>query len=137
MSGHKRYHTKQGKSLLAFLQQHSGEHFHRKELCQRLKQEEIAVGETTVWRYLEQLCQEGKVRKSSPDGKSVCYTYGCCDGNHYHLQCTRCKRLIHLDCPDFDRLREHVLSEHGFFVDPLHTTVCGVCRDCQSREVRL
>ena len=130
------YDTRQGRSLLEFLQRHSGEHFDRKQLCARLEQENITVGETTVWRYLEKLCEEGKVRKSSPDGKSACYTYGCCEGEHYHLQCTRCKRLIHLECSDFDLLREHFLQEHGFAMDPVRTTVCGLCRDCLAKEAK-
>ena len=128
------YDTRQGRSLLEFLQRHSGEHFDRKQLCARLREEQIVMGESTVWRYLDKLCREGRVRKSSPDGRTACYTYGCCEGEHYHLQCKRCKRLIHLECADFDSLRAHVLERHGFAMDPMNTTVSGLCRACWEKE---
>ena len=135
MSRPNRYTTRQGQALLCFLKEHTGEHFTLKELCRRLEEETLAVGKSTVWRYLEKFCEQGLVHRSLPDGKTACYSYGCCSAPHYHLHCTQCHKIIHLDCPRFDTLKEHFLSEHGFAMDAFRTTVHGTCKDCREKGV--
>ncbi|MBQ9544565.1 MAG: transcriptional repressor [Clostridia bacterium] len=123
------YRTAQKESVLRFLEKNRGEHFTLESLCERLADEGASVGKTTVYRCLERLCAAGSVRKTT-EGRSACYSYGCCDRSHYHLICRECGKLIHVDCAELDRLRGHFLDEHGFEIDPFATTISGRCADC-------
>lgn len=123
------YRTAQKESVLGFLEKNRGEHFTLDRLCERLAGEGASVGKTTVYRCLERLCAAGEVRKTA-EGRSACYSFGCCDHSHYHLLCRECGRLLHVDCAELDRLRGHFLEEHGFEIDPFGTTISGRCADC-------
>lgn len=133
MARPRHYSTRQGQVLLTFLKQHPGEHFTRRELCSRLEQEGISLGKSTVWRYLEKLWEQGLVRRSMPDGKTACYSYGCCPASHYHLHCNQCQKILHIRCPQLDTLRDHFLQAHGFAMDAFGTTLCGICEECREK----
>ena len=57
------YKTKQREYILAFLQNSAGRHITVAELVRHLQDNETPVGTATVYRTLEQLVEEGIVRK--------------------------------------------------------------------------
>lgn len=126
----KSYQTAQSRALLDFLKKRPGTHYGVEELTETLRSEGISVGRTTVYRHLQRLVETGDVRRTTAEGRSACYSFGCCSAPHYHLHCKVCGRLIHADCAELDRLREHFLREHGFEIDPFGTTLMGRCADC-------
>ena len=65
------YKTKQREYILAFLQNSAGRHITVAELVRHLQDNETPVGTATVYRTLEQLVEEGIVRKYVLDGKAV------------------------------------------------------------------
>ena len=130
----KKYNTSQSVALTDYLERHRGEHFCAEELKNRLEKEGVYLGKTTVYRYLERLVASGQARKTTADAKTACYSLCDCDEVHYHLRCRVCGRLIHADCPELDRLREHFLSDHGFEIDPFGTTLSGRCADCIKKQ---
>ena len=94
-----------------------------------------AVGRTTVWRSLEKLTDEGKLRKYQQSGESACYQFvpesGECH-EHFHLKCEKCGRLIHVECETLSRLAAHIEEEHRFSLNPLKTVLYGVCEKCSA-----
>lgn len=130
------YETKQSKALREYLESTGGRHISVAELASDMP---VKMGTATIYRRLEQLVEEGLVLKYTTEGEPACYQYigsaqGC--SNHYHLKCSVCGKLIHMDCESFSRLTRHIYEEHGFLVDPLRTALYGTCRDCLQNEMR-
>ena len=86
---------------------------------------------------LEKLEAEGLVRRYALDDRgSACWQYAGTDGaagacrHHFHLKCTECGTLFHLNCDHLQEIAAHVASEHGFCIDPARTVFYGICADC-------
>ena len=95
---------------------------------------EINIGLSTVYRHLERLVGENKVRKFiSSAGESACFQEQNKKCEHFHLKCTVCGKLEHLSCKTLEEISAHVLSEHGFSIDPAKTVFYGKCRECGAK----
>ena len=121
--------------MLSCLRGLEGRHATAAEVAAALREAGQSVGLSTVYRQLEQLVNEGAVKKFLTGDGSACFQFvgeeGC--GSHFHLKCEQCGKLIHLQCRTMDRLSEHILAEHGFLSDPGRTVVYGVCAECRAR----
>ncbi len=128
------YKTKQKNSLIGFLKANHSRQFSINEICEAVKSN--GIGKSTVYRNISHLCEEGAVRRFRGEGgKSVLYQYvgkdsGC--DSHFHLKCTACGRLIHLDCKDVMRLKAHINAHHNFSIDIAHTVFYGLCGGCKA-----
>ncbi len=128
------YRTRQKDAVLRCLRLLEGRHATAAEVAAALAETGQPVGLSTVYRRLEQLVNEGCVKKFLTGDGSACFQYvgegGC--GSHFHLKCERCGKLIHLQCRTMDRLSEHILAEHGFLSDPGRTVLYGICAECRA-----
>jgi Fur family ferric uptake transcriptional regulator len=127
------YHTRQGVSILDYMKSRGGAHVTVTQAIRHFEDAEEAVGQTTVYRHLEKLAAEGKIRKYVMDGKSACYQYIDNEQNcreHFHLKCERCGSLIHADCDFLDEIARHVLDRHYFQINVLRTVFYGTCKKC-------
>ncbi len=112
------------------LSERKGAHMTAEEIVNVLYSRGEKIGLTTVYRNLEKLISQGKVRKFT-GGDSACFSYvdeGC--HHHFHLKCVSCGRLIHLECEHIDLLSAHIADEHGFSVDKSKTVLYGTCKEC-------
>lgn len=128
------YKTKQGEVLLDYLKRLDGQHANAAQIAAYLSGK---VGLTTVYRQLDKLTAQGVVKKSVIAGEAACYQYvGGEEINYrqFHLVCLKCKKLIHLDCSEFEQLCGHIYAEHDFLPDPLCTSIYGTCRSCLEKE---
>ncbi len=129
------YKTKQKEILLDYLRQNSDSHLTAGEISSHLRESGSPLGTSTVYRRLDRLVSEGLVRKYIVDETSpACYQYVgenncCCE--HFHLKCTVCGKLIHLDCSLLQRIAAHVEESHGFVIDNTKTLLYGVCAECR------
>lgn len=129
----KEYKTKQRELILECLRSNAGRHMSAAELADELRRNGTSVGQTTVYRTLERLCGEGIAHKySAADGMSACYQYAEADECRgcYHLVCSECGKLIHLNCGFLDEVAGHIYEEHGFRIDPFKTVLYGICESC-------
>ena len=85
----------------------------------------------TVYRNLNQLSQEGRLRKiPMPDGSDRF------DGNlspHVHVCCRCCGRIVDVTLPRDQRLEELLEGSTGYRVDPMELVFSGVCPSCQNQ----
>ena len=139
MNNSKTYNTKQKSEVLDFLIKHSGEHFTVDDLTAKLSDSGINIGKTTVYRHLEKLTENMQVRKYEiSKNDAACYEYlgdeseNSCR-THYHLKCTSCGKLFHIDCHTLSAINEHILSSHGFRVNSVQTVFYGVCAECRKK----
>ena len=131
------YKTKQKRLIENLISSSEDGHFTVDTLTKALEDMGESVGRTTVYRALEKMAADGKVRKYvRSSGESACYQYISaqkeCSG-HFHLKCTNCGKLIHVDCGHLNELCSHIEKEHGFSVDRLKTVLYGLCEECESK----
>lgn len=135
MSERTKYKTKQLSELYVFLEETQGKHFTAADVRAFFQKNGSSIGTATVYRRLEALIDEGRVRKYYIDENiSACYEYLGQSGDHnlhYHLKCEKCGKLFHLDCGEITHLEEHISNEHNFQIDPARTVFYGVCEDCE------
>ncbi len=126
------YNTKQSKLVYDFLENNPHKHFSAEEVYFSLISNGNNIGRTTVYRQLDKLCEEEKVRKFfSGENNACCYQLESEDcHNHYHLKCSSCGTLIHTECDFLDKLSSHIFNDHQFKIDGSKTILYGTCQNC-------
>ncbi len=131
------YQTKQKQILYDFLLVHADKQFSAREIAGRIK-EENKIGESTVYRLIKNLTDEGVLRRfNGSNGKSVVYQFAGQTGHcheHFHLKCSDCGALVHLDCNLLNSFRAHMGEHHGFLLDPVKTIFYGSCAHCAKQK---
>ena len=92
------------------------------------------IGKATIYRILDRMVESGSIRKFLSDGGEGA-SYQCNDGNrgcptHFHLKCTRCGAVIHMDCDFMEEFNRHIMEHHRFRVDNGRTIIYGLCEEC-------
>ena len=130
-----KYSTRQRAALLEYLRDNPDRCFTVKQI---IAESGLDVGEATVYRSLAGFVSEGSVKKYvAGDSGGAVYQYsgeGSCE-SHFHLKCLSCGQLFHTECHVIDEMVKHIEEEHGFRVDAVHTTIYGICRECEAREL--
>jgi Fur family ferric uptake transcriptional regulator len=127
----KNYNTKQRQAIEEAVFLSKDGHFTCEDILKKLKINGKNAGLTTIYRHLDKMVKEGKVRKHNLGaGESACYQVvdNCC--RHFHLKCINCGKLVHLSCKSLDNISDHVLKQHEFFIDPAQTVFYGTCKEC-------
>lgn len=126
----KGYQTEQKQTLLAFLRQHAAQPLTIEQIVSGLSGER-APGKSTVYRLMNQLVQEGAVRRFVR-GNSRHFVYQLMQEtchSHLHCRCVSCGKLYHLD-DELSRNMGQLLAHNGFALDPAKTTLLGTCHGC-------
>lgn len=129
------YSTRHKRDMMAFLNGNRMKHYTLEELTQAMRESGIDAGKTTVYRFMEGLTEQGKVRKYSNENESY-YQYIEDDAHcssHLHLMCRECGALYHVDCKLVSELMHHIKDDHNFMLDARRTVFVGVCGDCGPR----
>ena len=130
------YNTKQKQILIDYFSKNTDKHYSIKEITDAVS--DMNIGKSTVYRLVDKMTKDGSVRRfNGEDGKSVLYQYlgdfhEC--NKHFHLKCTKCGLLIHLDCEYINKLNEHIEEKHNFEIDNSRTFLYGICSSCNERN---
>ena len=136
MSERAKYNTKHRDRILKYLEGVQGKHITAADVCDHFRGQGDAIGQSTVYRQLERLVDEGVLNKYTIDiNTPACFEYTGhetqADGEVcYHCKCEKCGRLIHLHCDEICALMTHIEAEHHFALDPRRTIFYGLCEDC-------
>lgn len=136
MNSRSKYKTKQREILIEYLKTVAGEHITAGDVCEYFKENGIPVGQSTVYRRLESLVDEGIINKYIIDaGSPACFEYVGEDSHEeceicFHCKCEKCGKLIHLHCDELEEIGEHLSKDHNFKLDPKRTVFYGICEDC-------
>lgn len=128
------YATKSKKRIVEYIESLGDEHFNAYDIISHFIKEDPPISAATIYRQLDRMISEGKLRKYIlGDKDSACYHYigdHFQGGNKYHLKCVNCGKLIHLQCLTIENLMEHIIEEHHFFIEPESTVFYGKCEAC-------
>jgi Fur family ferric uptake transcriptional regulator len=136
MNSRSKYRTKQREILLDYLESVPGVHVTAGDVCEYLKNRGANIGQSTVYRQLESLVDEGIINKYIIDGNSpACFEYVGADSHAeadicFHCKCEKCGKLIHLHCDELEEIQIHLYEEHRFKMNPMRTVFYGLCEQC-------
>lgn len=128
------YKTKQREIILNYLKSNKDKHLTIEDVSNHLKQQNEQVGQTTIYRYINILVNDGLVRKYIIDlGQPACFQYientKECE-SHYHLKCNNCGDILHISCRVFKDIENHLNEEHKFKIDNSKLILYGTCDKC-------
>lgn len=130
------YQTKQKILLEKYLKDNAQKQFTINEIIESVCPDN--KGKSTIYRLISNLTRSGTLIKlQGEDSKSILYQYigeGTDCHSHFHLKCSMCGKLFHLDCEHIDEITKHISSEHNFNLDMMKTVLYGTCKECS--EVR-
>jgi Fur family ferric uptake transcriptional regulator len=127
------YSTRQGRLILDYLVSLEDRHVTANQIVHYFRKQGISIGQTTIYRHLEKLCDTGLIRRYTLREGSACYQYIQNDRpcqEHFHLKCEICGELIHLECDLLDEIQKHVYKKHNFQINALKTVFYGTCDRC-------
>ena len=102
------------------------------ELHEFLKSKHPSMSKGTVYRNLDILVDEGKVRKVEvPSGPN---RYDFTLENHYHVQCIKCGDVSDVDMDEVCGLIEKIHDTHGMDFLSYDIAFKGICKKCKHRE---
>ena len=140
MAERSRDKTRQRELLMQYFESVQGMHRTAADVCAYLKQQGAQIGQSTIYRQLESLVDEGKLRKYIIDANSpACFEYAGeeCEEEQppcYHCKCENCGKLIHLHCDEVAFMQTHLYEEHRFSLDPRRTVFYGLCEACMKEK---
>lgn len=126
--------TKGRTAALAALAQHS--HSTAEQLHAHLAATDAAMTLQAVYLSLQVLTDRGVLRRIEPAGSPARYEVRVGD-NHHHLVCTRCARVVDVDCETGEAPCLLPAQADGFSVHEAEITFWGVCPDCAARAATI
>lgn len=136
MSEKQIYSTKTSRYILEFLQNNHNTAVTASDVMLYLESLNLSVNLTTVYRQLNRLAEQQKaVKLKGKHGKTVfqlAKKEKSCE-DHIHVQCTKCGKLIHLDCHFMTELETHLESHHGFNLKCEGSILYGLCKNCAEK----
>ncbi len=115
-----------------------GRHFEIEDLVvwirERCRDFKNCPSRPTVYRTVKLLEELGYVKPVLKQGHRTVYEFIPAKGEHYHLLCLSCGRLVEFQAPQIRELVREIASKEGFKYLDHHLEVCGICPECLQRE---
>ena len=126
-----KYNTKQKAIVLEELMKNQGKMYTVKELTTIFKNSDKKIGMTTIYRSLEELEQENKIKTIKENNQKTFGYFKCSVENHYHLKCDTCGQVIHINCSDITKVKNHIEKDHSFNINVENLFLKGTCNKCK------
>lgn len=119
--------TKGRTAALGALVEHS--HVTAEQLHRHVTAAGVPMTLQAVYLSLQVLTDHGVLRRIEPAGSAARYELRVGD-NHHHLVCTRCARVVDVDCVPGEAPCLLPTDAHGFSVTQAEITFWGLCPGC-------
>lgn len=90
------------------------------------------ISKVTVYRNLNQLAENGEIRKLEVPGDADRFDHLCHD--HYHARCLKCGRVFDVDMDYIEDLEKRIKDAHGFEFSGHDLMFKGICPDCKTKS---
>jgi Fur family ferric uptake transcriptional regulator len=108
---------------------HSSKHLSPAEVYERARREMSGLTETTVYRTLEFLAENGLVHPAL--GGNGHLAYEIARHEHHHLVCRDCGKQLEVEHSLLRSMYQKLESKSGFRLTDRHITFFGLCADCK------
>ena len=108
---------------------HAKGHLTPTQVYERARRDQPGLTETTVYRTLEFLAENGFALAAHMGGGKLVYELA--EENHHHLICRKCGKTVAVEHAALDALYRQLKTSTGFELDSSHVTFFGLCPDCQ------
>jgi len=109
---------------------HAKGHLSATQVYERARRDQPGITETTVYRTLEFLAENGFALAAHMGGGKL--VYELTEENHHHLICRKCGKTVAVKYSALTNLYNELGDSTGFKLDSSHVTLFGLCPDCQS-----
>lgn len=138
------YNTDGKNTVLDFFKAHRNRQFTADDVMSALKAEhgdaDIKLpGKSSLYRIISNFTRTGALRcfvDRETSKKLYQYADEHCE-NHFHLKCSECGQVVHLECEISEQLLHHISSDHGFSVSAGQSILLGECAECQKKKEKL
>lgn len=107
-------------------------HLTADEIYQYIIESHPSVGKGTVYRNLNILVEEGKIRKIEIPNGSDCFDFTLKE--HYHVRCICCGNVSDVDMEVLPDLKNNILDLHGMRFIDYDILFRGICEKCLDNE---
>ena len=129
-----KYNTKQQELILNYLKQNHEKDLSAQMIVNYIIKKNKQCSQTTVYRQLKRLVEEGVVDKYYIDSNSVSSYYKYIKDNkckeHFHFRCEKCGKTMHLENNDLEKIETALEKEYKVKLDPSKTVLYGKCNGC-------
>ena len=108
----------------------AGGHLSPVEVYEQARRRQPGLTETTVYRTLEFLAENGYALAAHVGGGKL--VYELTEENHHHLICRNCKKTVAVKASALTHLSNALGASTGFQLDFSHITLFGLCQDCRT-----
>ena len=112
----------------------SNEHAHLNshQIFQELKTILPAVNQSTIYRSLNRLVNNGQVSVSDMGTGSAVYEL-VSDHIHHHLVCQQCNRVITITSDEVQNFFNLIEDQYKFKILTNHLVLFGICNECEPK----
>jgi Fur family ferric uptake transcriptional regulator len=107
-------------------------HLNSQQIFQELKTILPAVNQSTIYRSLNRLVNNGQVSVSDMGTGSAVYEL-VSDHVHHHLVCQQCNRVITITSDEVQKFFDQIEDQYKFKIITNHLVLFGVCNECESK----
>ena len=126
----KKYNTEQRKEILNILKDKE-EMLSAKEIQILLNKNNSNVGLTTIYRYLNTLENENKLKKHIENNEAKYLFLKDDKTEKIYIKCENCGKLIYFDCNEMNIVKKHLMNHHNVTWDFTKSSLIGKCVDCK------
>lgn len=103
------------------------------QVFQAVRNDHPTISRATVYRNLNVLAQEGKIRRLAIANGPDCFDHVA--SPHYHIRCTKCGQVVDVDPLDAPEIENHLAHTNGFLLTGHELLFHGICPECHSSQV--
>ena len=101
------------------------------DLYEEVKEVDPSVGQATVYRNVNKLLDEGKIKRIITDSG---IRYDCDCNNHYHLECSKCGKIMDIYDDKYMKLIRRMEEEYSVKIEDCTVLFKGICDKCLKYE---
>jgi Fe2+ or Zn2+ uptake regulation protein len=130
--------TESRKRVIKYLLEH-GRHFDIEEFSAwvygRCGGRKDCPSRPTVYRTVKLLEKLGFVKSVLKTGGKTIYELAPVKGEHYHLVCLKCGKLVEFEVPHLGEIIKEITNKYGFQYLHHRLEVFGICPECLKKEM--
>lgn len=90
------------------------------------------VSKGTVYRNLNQLAEDGEIRRVEISNRPDCFDF--ITREYYHVCCECCRKVFDVDMDDVPNLKQRIRDTHGIEFLNYDILFKGICPDCRNKS---